>query len=343
MPSNENTGAEQLLTVDKLSKSYGSRPGSYNVLDNVSFDVRRGETLGIVGESGCGKSTLARAIMRLGDITSGTVTLDGTDIYGLSGRELRRFRKKFQMVFQDPFGSLDPRMSVRELVEQPLAVHGETDKVKRRAQAAELLDDLGMDERFLDRSPSQLSGGQRQRVAIARAVVLTPEIIVLDEPISALDVSVQAQVLNLLRAEQERLGLTYLFIVHDLAAAQYFSDRILVLYLGQIVEMGTSEELFASPKHPYTVSLFSAAPDPRRSAKTERVVLRGEPQARRPAQGCPFVSRCPIGFDREVCATVAPPLSPTGSGTQQVACHFPGEFDITPAAELAAPASEGAQ
>jgi oligopeptide/dipeptide ABC transporter ATP-binding protein len=200
-----------------------------------------------------------------------------------------------------------------------------------------------MDERFLDRSPSQLSGGQRQRVAIARALVLSPEIVVLDEPISALDVSVQAQVLNLLRAEQEQLGLTYLFIVHDLAAAQYFSDRILVLYLGQIVEMGTSEELFTSPKHPYTVSLFSAAPDPRRIANRERAVLRGEPQSRRPEQGCPFAPRCPIGFDREVCLTKAPALSPTGTGTQLVACHFPGEFDISPAAELAAAAAEGAR
>lgn len=278
-----------LLSVKGLTKSYSSRRGNYAVLDGISFDVWKGETLGIVGESGCGKSTLARAIMRLGSITSGEVTLGGTDIATLSGRTLREFRRRFQMVFQDPFGSLDPRMSVRQLVTQPLAAHGVSNKAERPKVVADLLQSLGMGGRFLETNPSQLSGGQRQRVAIARALVLKPEIVVLDEPISALDVSVQAQVLNLLREEQERLDLTYLFIVHDLAAAQYFCDRIIVLYLGQIVEMGTAEELFAKPKHPYTVSLFSAAPDPRRLERKDRILLRGEPQAHRPEHGLSLI------------------------------------------------------
>ena len=320
-----------LLAVRGLTKSYGSGRGSYAVLDDISFDVRKGETLGIVGESGCGKSTLARAIMRLGSITSGSVTLGGTDISSLSGRALREFRRRFQMVFQDPFGSLDPRMSVRQLVTQPLTVHGVSSRAERPRVVADLLQSLGLGERFLETNPSQLSGGQRQRVAIARALVLKPEIIVLDEPISALDVSVQAQVLNLLREGQEHLGLTYLFIVHDLAAAQYFCDRIIVLYLGQIVEMGTAEELFASPRHPYTVSLFSAAPDPRRGKRKDRVLLRGEPQARRPEHGCPFASRCPVGFDREVCLTTAPELLPVGDSDQVAACHFPGELTASSA------------
>jgi oligopeptide/dipeptide ABC transporter ATP-binding protein len=316
-----------VLSIRDLTKSYSSRPGGYAVLDGIDFDVLPGETLGVVGESGCGKSTLARAIMRLGDVTSGSITLDDTELTHLGSSELRAFRKNFQMVFQDPFGSLDPRMSVRSLVEQPLRVHGVSDRTARREQAAAMLGRLGLGPEFHDRTVSQLSGGQRQRVAIARALVVGPKLTVLDEPVSALDVSVQAQVLNLLREEQLRLGLTYLFIVHDLAVAEYFCDRILVLYLGRVVESGTAEELFSNPQHPYTVSLFSAAPDPRRAASNaDRIILKGEPQSKRPETGCPFASRCPIGFDRELCHTTTPKVDAFDEGGHQAACHFPGEL-----------------
>ncbi|PPF88283.1 peptide ABC transporter ATP-binding protein [Subtercola sp. Z020] len=317
-----------LLRVSGLSKSYNRGRGGYAVLDDISFDLFPGETLGVVGESGCGKSTLARAIMRIGDIDRGSITLDGTDVSKVRGKALRELRKTFQMVFQDPFGSLDPRMTVAQLVEQPMAVHGISDAAGRRSLARSILSSLGLEERFLERTPGSLSGGQRQRVAIARALAPSPQLVVLDEPISALDVSVQAQVLNLLADEQRRLGLTYLFIVHDLAAAEYFCDRILVLYLGRIVESGTSEELFRNPQHPYTVSLFSAAPDPRRGDR-KRIVLRGEPQSKRPATGCPFASRCPVGFDREICHTSTPPLAPTAGDGHVAACHFAGELKDT--------------
>jgi oligopeptide/dipeptide ABC transporter ATP-binding protein len=316
-----------VLSVRDLTKSYSSRPGGYAVLDGIDFDVFPGETVGVVGESGCGKSTLARAIMRLGDVTTGSITVDDTELVDLGSAELRAFRRNFQMVFQDPFGSLDPRMSVRALVEQPLKVHGLGDRAARRQQAADMLGRLGLGPEFHDRTVSQLSGGQRQRVAIARALVVGPRLTVLDEPVSALDVSVQAQVLNLLREEQVRLGLTYLFIVHDLAVAEYFCDRILVLYLGRVVESGTAEELFANPQHPYTVSLFSAAPDPRRVAsRAERIILKGEPQSKRPEVGCPFASRCPIGFDREVCHTTTPADDLYDENGHRAACHFPGEL-----------------
>ncbi|WP_432561391.1 oligopeptide/dipeptide ABC transporter ATP-binding protein [Kineococcus sp. SYSU DK003] len=324
--------APPVLSVRDVSRSYATGRKRYDVVQGVSFDVWAGETLGVVGESGCGKSTLARAVMRIGETTSGSIELGGTDLTTLRGAALRRERRRLQMVFQDPFGSLDPRMSVLALVEQPLAVHG-TAAGERRRRATELLADVGLGEQFLDRRPGELSGGQCQRVAIARALVLQPELTVLDEPISALDVSVQAQVLTLLRREQRRLGLTYLFIVHDLAAAEYFCDRVLVLYLGKVVETGTSEDLFRRPLHPYTTSLLSAAPDPRRSGAKQRVLLRGEPQSRRPETGCPFAARCPVGFDRPVCRERAPELraldgADTATGTaQQVACHFPGELE----------------
>jgi oligopeptide/dipeptide ABC transporter ATP-binding protein len=320
--------SEPILAVRGISKSYSRRKDAYPVLKDVTFSVTAGETLGIVGESGCGKSTLARAVMRLGDVDTGSITLDGTDITTATGSRLRRLRKRFQMVFQDPFGSLDPRMTVLQLVEQPLGVHSVGEARERSAMAKEMLESLGLGEDFWRRVPRELSGGQRQRVAIARSIVLRPEITVLDEPISALDVSVQAQVLNLLKREQERLGLTYIFIAHDLAAAEYFADRIIVLYLGQIVESAAAEELFANPKHPYTVALFSAAPDPRGAGHQKRVVLKGEPQARRPVEGCPFAPRCPVGSTRKLCRTEVPLLSvhSGASDDHATACHFPGEM-----------------
>ncbi|HEY0248971.1 MAG TPA: oligopeptide/dipeptide ABC transporter ATP-binding protein [Gryllotalpicola sp.] len=326
-----DTATRPVLSVHGLKKSYSSRSDGYAVLDGISFDVHRGETLGVVGESGCGKSTLARAIMRLGDVTAGSITLGDEELTEAAGGRLRRLRHRFQMVFQDPFGSLDPRMTVLQLVEQPLAVHQLGDRTERHARAIEILSQLGLDESFHDRVPSRLSGGQRQRVAIARALVTRPELIVLDEPVSALDVSVQAQVLNLLREEQERLDLAYIFIVHDLSVAEYFCDRIVVLYLGRVVESGTAQELFSNPQHPYTVSLFSAAPDPRRAVSTDdsapgRIVLHGEPQARRPEQGCPFASRCPVRHDRPLCVEKAPAPDAYSVDGHNAACHFPGEL-----------------
>lgn len=315
-----------LLEVHQLHHSYARSGNGYEVLKDVSFTIRPGEAVGVVGESGCGKTTLARAVLRLIAPNMGSIKLKDTDLTHLRGRELRQQRKRFQMVFQDPFGSLDPRMSVQQLVEQPLTVHGIGRNEERRAQATKILSELGLGAQFLTRTSEHLSGGQRQRVAIARALVLRPELTVLDEPISALDVSVQAQVLTLLRREQQKLGLTYLFIAHDLAAAEYFCDRIMVLYLGQIVESGPAEEVFGNPQHPYTASLISAAPDARpRTEKKARIVLKGEPQARRPEQGCPFAPRCPIGYDRQRCRTETPFLTPGDSGNT-VACHYPGEL-----------------
>ncbi|WP_051130878.1 ABC transporter ATP-binding protein [Nesterenkonia alba] len=325
----EPADAAPLLDVAHLHHSYSRRGGAgYDVLKDVSFQIFPGQSVGVVGESGCGKSTLARAILRLISPHAGSIRLGETDLVRLSGRALRHERRRLQMVFQDPFGSLDPRMTVQQLVEQPLHVHHIGEKKDRRSRAANMLADLGLGETFLDRLPKQLSGGQRQRVAIARALVLDPELTVLDEPISALDVSVQAQVLTLLREEQRKLGTTYLFIAHDLAAAEYFCDTILVLYLGQIVESGPATQVFTDPQHPYSASLISAAPDPRPAGKRrERIVLRGEPQAQRPERGCPFAPRCPVGFEREKCRSEVPDLTPTDDG-RRVACHYPGELSI---------------
>lgn len=317
------TEATAALDVRGMSVSYQG-PGGYSVVEDVSLAIQPGETLGVVGESGCGKSTLARAIMRLKTIQAGEIAVAGIPTTTISGRALRGARRNFQMVFQDPFGSLDSKMSVRDIVEQPLRVHRIGDKAERRTKVERMLDDLGLGTRFWERTPRHLSGGQRQRVAIARAVILEPKVVVLDEPISALDVSVQAQVLNLLAEQQEKLDTAYLFIVHDLSTAEYFCDRIVVLYLGSIVETGSATEIFARPQHPYTTALLSAAPVPGRSTRN-RIVLRGEPQAVRPDRGCPFAPRCPIGRDRVICSEKAPPLQ-SKSETNAVACHFPGEL-----------------
>jgi oligopeptide/dipeptide ABC transporter ATP-binding protein len=324
--------ATPLLDVARLSKSFpagrgllGRSTGEVRALDGVSFDVARGETLGIVGESGCGKSTLARCILRLIEPSSGSVFFDGVDILALAPSAMRQIRRRMQIVFQDATGSLDPRMSVRRLVEEPLATHGLHAAAERRRRVDDMLLLVGIQPSAASGPPSRFSGGQRQRIGLARALVLEPQLLVLDEPVSALDVSVQAQILNLLRDLQERFGLTYLFIVHDLSVAEFFCDRVAVLYLGRIMEIAGAEALFREACHPYTVSLLSAMPLPTRRHERERIVLRGEvsPLGVGSVQGCPFQPRCPVGRDREICRNVTPLLASVAD-RHHAACHFPG-------------------
>jgi oligopeptide/dipeptide ABC transporter ATP-binding protein len=330
---------DALLWVDRLEKTFklrGARRGESELLravDGVSFDVRKGETFGLVGESGCGKSTLARCLLRLIPPSGGRAVFDGTDLFTLSPVELRQMRRRMQIVFQDPYASLDPRMSVRAIVEEGLVIHAIGNRHDRAERAAEMLRLVGITPAQMGRKPHEFSGGQRQRIGVARALVLHPELVVLDEPISALDVSIQAQVLNLLRGLQERLGLTYLFIIHDLSVAEYFCNRLAVLYLGTVVELGDREMLFRRPLHPYTVALLSAVPipDPASERRRQRIVLRGEvtPIAGH-RQGCRFKPRCPIGRDRAICGDQEPPLVEHMPG-QWAACHFPAELAPTQA------------
>jgi oligopeptide/dipeptide ABC transporter ATP-binding protein len=330
-----NRAAESILQAEKVSKSFVIRGGegrarkqNVTVLDDISLGVRRGESFGLVGESGCGKSTLARCLLRLHDLSGGRVLFDGVDLTTLDREELRRLRRRMQLVFQDPYASLEPRMTAGAIVEEPLIVHGIGDPGQRREQALQMLADVGLTEQQAKRRPLAFSGGQRQRIGIARAFVLRPEVVILDEPVSALDVSVQAQVLNLLRSLQEEHRMTYVFISHDLAVAEYFCNRVAVLYLGQVMEMADSATLFRQPLHPYTVSLLSAVPIPRAGGRARRAQRRppiGEVAsvADRPA-GCPFEPRCPVGQGRAVCQAERPPIV-EHAGEHQVACHFPGE------------------
>jgi oligopeptide/dipeptide ABC transporter ATP-binding protein len=333
------SGNRPLLEVNGLKKHFpisgglmGLNTGYVYAVDGVSFDIRKGETLSLVGESGCGKSTLARCLLRLLEPTGGRTLFDGVDLATLTRNELRAIRRRMQFVFQDPYASLDPRMSAGAIVEEPLLVHEIGDQEERRRTVLEMLGDVGLTAEQAGRRPHAFSGGQRQRIGIARAFVLRPEVVVLDEPISALDVSVQAQVLNLLRRLQEQLGLTYVFISHDLAVAEYFCDRVAVLYLGQVMELADRETLFQKPLHPYSVSLLSAVPVPTvggRSRRANRPQLIGEVASvsERPA-GCPFEPRCPVGHGREVCREQRPALEEPAAG-HQVACHFPGELAMS--------------
>jgi oligopeptide/dipeptide ABC transporter ATP-binding protein len=322
-----------LVAIRGLTKEYRSRnllpweaPNVLRAADDVSFDIQRGEAFGLVGESGCGKSTIARCIVALQRYESGSVTFDGTEVAGLSRQELQRLRRRMQIVFQDPYSSLDPRMTIQEIVEEGLEIHELGDERARTEKACEILKLVGIRSDQFSRRPHALSGGQRQRVAIARALVLDPELVVLDEAVSALDVSIQAQVLNLLTDLQERLNLTYLFIVHDLALAEYFCHRIAVLYRGAIVELAPSDELFEVPLHPYSVALLAAAPGGAPDSARDRVILKGEVSAVAPSEvGCRFRSRCPVGRNREECRHDAPALRAAKPG-HLVACHFPGEL-----------------
>ena len=287
-------------------------------VDGVTFHIRRGETLGLVGESGCGKSTTGRAILQLYRPTAGTVKYDGRDLTQVKGGELRRYRRKMQMIFQDPYASLNPRMSVGSIIGEPLAIHGLARGKERKERVQELLRVVGLNPYFANRYPHEFSGGQRQRIGIARALAVNPKLIICDEPVSALDVSIQAQVLNLLEELQKEFGLTYLFIAHDLSVVKHISDRIAVMYLGRIVEIADADTLFTNPQHPYTEALLSAVPIPDPAIRRERIILPGDvPSPVNPPQGCRFHTRCL--YAQESCRIEDPPLLDVGGG-HLVAC-----------------------
>ena len=350
-----------LLTVDDLrvyfpitSGILRRRTGWVKAVDGVRFEIAAGETLGLVGESGSGKTTIGRAIVRIAQPMSGSIKLAGDDLLALKGEALRRRRRYFQMVFQDPYSSLDPRQTVGQIIAEPLRVHDLASGKAQAARVAELLDLVGLDPAFVVRYPHEFSGGQRQRIGIARALAVEPDLIVCDEPISALDVSIQAQVINLLERLQDDLGLTYLFIAHDLAVVRHIADRVAVMYLGKIVEIAPSAELYRDPLHPYTVALLSAVPvpDARTERKRRRVILQGDiPSPANPPSGCRFHTRCWLR-DRlsnpEICATTDPPLTATSTTNpgQAVACHFVDEMrkerpaDVVPP-EIEAPLPAG--
>jgi oligopeptide transport system ATP-binding protein len=296
--------------------------GAVKAVDGVSFDVMEGETLGLVGESGCGKSTCGRAILRLYDVTGGSIRLEGTDITTLGQGELRQLRPRMQMVFQDPQASLNPRMTVQAIIQEPLDEHTSLSRAEKQEKVLSLMDAVGLNRRFAGRYPHAFSGGQRQRIGIARALALNPKFIVCDEPIAALDVSIQAQVVNLLEDLQEQFGLTYLFISHDLSMVRHIATRVAVMYLGRIVEIAPREALFGDPKHPYTQALLSAVPEPDPSLEgtTERIILTGDvPSPANPPPGCNFCTRCPQVMD--ICRVQDPAPRDLGDG-RQVACHL---------------------
>jgi peptide/nickel transport system ATP-binding protein len=313
-----------LLELRGVAVHFRSARGGPDVraVDGVDLSVDVGETVGLVGESGCGKSTLARAAARLVPVTTGSVTFEGADITAIEGRDLRRVRRRIRVVFQDPYGSLNPRTKVGDIVARPLQIHRTHRGSARRRRVEELLELVGLDPSVHDRRPRQFSGGQRQRIAIARALAPDPKLVVLDEPVSALDVSIQAQVLSLLRRLQEELGVSYLFISHDLAVVRHVADRIAVMYLGRIVEVGGRDDVFARPKHPYTHALLSAVPepDPLRRAARRRIRLRGDPpDPSAPPSGCRFRTRCWKAEER--CEVEEPTLA--GAAGHLVACHHP--------------------
>ena len=329
--------AGNLVDVEGLKVHFPIRSGIFQTeigtvkaVDGVSFQIRRGETLGLVGESGCGKSTTGRALIRLRQPTDGTVRFDGLDLGALKPEALRRMRRRMQIIFQDPYGSLDPRMTVGSIIAEPIDTHHLAKGQARKERIADLLRIVGLDPKYVTRDPHEFSGGQRQRIGVARALAVEPEFIVCDEPISALDVSIQAQVLNLLTDLREQLGLTYLFIAHDLSVVKHISDRVAVMYLGKVVEIGPPDIMYAAPGHPYTRALLSAVPvpDPVAERKRKRVVLQGDvPSPVNPPSGCRFHTRCWL-YERlgkpENCRTIDPPLYELVPD-HQAACHYAAE------------------
>ncbi len=313
-----------LLKIDDLTKHFPLKGGGViRALNGVSLTQARGETIGIVGESGCGKSTLARVILRLTEPTAGGIAFEGQDLTALSPSAMRAQRRKMQMVFQDPFASLDPRFKISDAIEEPLIIHGLGNKRERKAKAAELLAMVGLGAEAASRYPHEFSGGQRQRIGIARALAVEPRLVIADEPVSALDVSIQSQILNLLVDLRDRFDLSFLFISHDLAVVRYISDRIAVMYLGKIVEFGDADVIYREAAHPYTEALISAIPEPTPGRKLQRIVLSGDiPNPESPPPGCPFHPRCPKAIAK--CSTETPPEKDLGTedSPHMVRCHL---------------------
>ena len=301
--------SQRLVDVRKLVKHFPVENSDdvVQAVDDVSFDIIGGETLGLVGESGCGKSTVGRCILRLHEPTAGEVLFEGRNIIGLPNNEMQALRREMQIIFQDPYASLNPRLSIRSIISEPLKIHGIGSRSEQDERVADLLKKVGLDPKYADRYPHEFSGGQRQRIGIARALALDPKLIICDEPVSALDVSVQAQVVNLLQDLQDEFGLTYLFISHGLAVVEHISDRVAVMYLGKIVEICEARELYEMPLHPYTKALLSAIPLPDPTQKRDRIVLTGDvPTPINPPSGCRFRTRCPLAIDD--CASITPEL-----------------------------------
>jgi oligopeptide/dipeptide ABC transporter ATP-binding protein len=328
--TNQTSTSSTLLRVDGLVKHFPiyrgfiiqRQVGAVHAVDNISFDVRRGETLGLVGESGCGKSTTGRTILQFYRPDAGHVYMEDVDLVGVKGEELRKMRRKMQMIFQDPYASLNPRMTVGEIVAEPLLAHHLADRKEAIEKVGSLLHLVGLNPAYYHRYPHEFSGGQRQRVGVARALSLEPSLIICDEPISALDVSIQAQVVNLLEDLQAQFNLTYIFIAHDLSMVRHISDRVAVMYLGVIMELTDREELYTHPLHPYTQALLSAVPipDPKMERKRQRIILQGDvPSPVNPPSGCRFRTRCPLAA--AICADQAPVFREIASG-HHVACHM---------------------
>lgn len=313
-----------MLEVKNLRKEFNVDGKKLVAIRDISFSIAKGETLGLVGESGCGKSTTGRCLLRLEEATSGQVLYENRDLLSLKRKELFTFRRNAQIIFQDPYSSLNPRMTAGDIIAEPLRIHNTIEESSIKNYLAELLDMVGLSKSILSRFPHEFSGGQRQRIGIARAIALKPHFLVCDEPISALDVSVQAQIVNLLKKLQKELSLTYLFIAHDLAMVKYISDRVAVMYLGNIVEIAPAKELYRNPQHPYTQALLSSIPipDPTLERNRQRSILSGEiPSAMTPPKGCPFASRCPHAT--QACREIPPEWTEISSG-HKVACHLYG-------------------
>ncbi len=311
--------------------------GAIKAVDGVSFNIKKGETLGLVGESGCGKSTTGRAILQLYRPTGGSVIFHGTDLTKLKGEDMRRMRRKVQMIFQDPYASLNPRMTVGDIIGEPIKVHGLRQGKEVRVRVQELLQLVGLNPYFINRYPHEFSGGQRQRIGVARALAVEPEFVVCDEPVSALDVSIQAQIINLLEDLQDRLGLTYLFIAHGLAVVKHISDRVAVMYLGKIVELAEGRELYSLPMHPYTQALLSAVPipDPKVEKRRKRIILEGDvPSPLNPPSGCHFHTRCPIAIEK--CKVEEPPFIDYGNGHFAACWRARESIDLLPGAGVTA-------